>query len=224
MRNSFLADLKNAISQAVHQCNNHLSIILSNCELALAINNAEVVKKKIESNLVRVTEMTDLLAQLNRFSNINTDIKPTDLKWLLADPLNQVAARCYDNQIQCSIQSEVEGIFSLPADVIQMILELLGKNAITSAQTSADKKISFVVQHSNDKLSLTASNSGTDAGLRAEKAAFQTFYSDRNEPVYNYLGIVKSLTELLGGHITFQKNLAMNKVQLIIPLKYEDNI
>ncbi len=224
MRNHFIADLKNAISQAVHQCNNHLSIILSNCELALAIDNQQVVKKKIESNLIRVTEMTELLAQLNRFSNINTEIKPIDLKLLFSNQLTQIAARAYDKQIDCSIQTDVEGIFSVPADVIQLIMELLGTNAIAAAQAGSEKKISFVIVLSNDKVSITASNSGTDAGLRSEKMAFQTFYSDRNEPVFEYLGIVKSLTVLLGGHITFQKNYEKNKIELNIPLKYENDI
>ncbi|MCC2678579.1 MAG: hypothetical protein K0R29_1155 [Pseudobdellovibrio sp.] len=221
MGQQFLADLKTAVSQAVHQCNNHLSIILSNCELTLALNDPELSKKKMESCISRVAQLTDLLAQLNRFATVNGEIKPVNIRQLFETAFKQIEARANAQQILCTTHVLADGLTPLPVQIFTLLTELLGTNALLSAAAGSEKKVSFEVLQLNGEITIHAANSGKDPDSTIEKTVFGTYFSNKSEPVYDSLASVKSLTDLLGGKIEYKKNNGMNELILRLPLKYE---
>jgi len=221
MNQQFLADLKIAVCQAVHQCNNHLSIILSNCELALAVDTPEMTKKKLESCIIRVTQLTELLAQLNRLANVGTEIQNTNIRALFETPLKQIEAKAKTQHIHCSSQVVADGLFALPSQIITLLIELLGNNALLAASSGFDKKVSFEVIQLNGEVTIHAANSGKEPESTIEKTVFSNYFSNRAEPVYDSLASVQSLTKLLHGTIEFKKNIGMNELIIKLPLNYD---
>lgn len=230
MTNRFLADLKKAVNQAVHQCNNHLSIILNNCELSLASKDFDSAKKKIEGSILRVNQLTELLLQLNRFAAVNGDIRLTGLRPLFESPLKQIEARAKTLQIGVSAHVVADGVFAVPADAIQLLIEHLGSNAISAASAGADsstgkvKKITFEVLQMNKEITILAANSGNAPEGISEKIVFNSYFTDRSQPAFEYLAAIKSLTEILGGQMTYKKKSDMNEVYVKLPLQYDSKV
>lgn len=224
MQNRFLSELKKAVNQAVHQCNNHLSIILSNCEMAMASNDPSMTKKKIENGMTRIAQLTDLLSQLNRFANINGDLKPTALRNLFEDAFVTTSARAQDLNSAFSAHIVADGAFTIPAEVFQLIVELLGANAISAVKTVNDRKINFEILQMKGEVTILASNSGQAPEAASEKLAFNSFYYDAGKPVFDSLAAVSSLTKLLGGEISYTRNSGMNEILLKLPLTYDNKV
>lgn len=224
MRNHFLADLKTAISQTVHQCNNHLSIILSNSELALSITDGEKIKKKIESNMNRVSQLTELLLQLNKLATVNTEIKNVHLKSFFELSLKQVQAQASSRHIQCSTKLTADGLLPIPAHVFELIIELVGANGMSAATTGSVQEISVEVLKSDAGISIKAHNSGKMPESTIDRDVFKNYFSNRNEPVYDMLGAIKCLTEFLGGEVSYKSKGVTNEIFINLPLKYENDI
>jgi len=224
MQNRFLGELKKAVNQAVHQCNNHLSIILSNCEMALSSQDPAVAKKKIENGIARIAQLTDLLSQLNRFANINGDLKPTALRNLFENAFVTTSAQAQDLNSVFNAHIVADGAFTIPAQVFQIIVELLGANAISAVKTVADRKIYFEILQMKGEVTILAANSGQAPEAAIEKSIFSTYFYDAGKPVLDSLAAVSSLTKLLGGEISYARNNGMNEILLKLPLTYESKV
>lgn len=221
MSNSFLADLKAAISQAIHQCNNHLAIILSNSELALVMSDPAAIKSKTESNIARVSQITELLTKLSQLANIETGTSPTNLKNFFEGSLKQMEALAHSQHIQMITQVKIEGILPIPTQVFQILMQTLGYNAVNAIGEATIRKIEASVATALDEIHIQIANSGAAPEKMDYDFIFNNFFSSKKTTAGDYLGLVRSLTTLLGGKFQYNRTETMNILHLTLPTKYE---
>lgn len=192
--------------------------------MALASPDPALAKKRIENGIDRIAQITDLLSHLQRFANVNGDLKPTALRKLFEEALLATSIRAKELSADFSAHIVADGAFTIPAQVFQIIIEILGANALSAIKPEAHKKIAFEILQMKGEITILASNSGKAPEPGNEKAIFKSYFADAGKPTFDSLATVSSLTKLLGGEISYSHNNSMSEILLKLPLSYESKV
>jgi signal transduction histidine kinase len=212
----FYSDLKSAVNQAIHQCNNHLAIILSNSELTLALQNPETTLKKTESSITRVALLTDLLAQLSQLFNADLSFSEIDLASLIKHEMSHHTDQAKAEGLEVNLNVECAGSIHQRPNVLKLLIHLLFRNAVSALSTSEVKIMNCRAHSQGNKVILEISNSGNAPEISQTEAVFSSFFGTKKDTSCDFLGAAASLTKLLGGQITYSRIKDMNTLTVVI--------
>jgi signal transduction histidine kinase len=214
----FLNDLKAAVNQAIHHCNNHLAIVLSNSELILALENPDSTKKKTESTLARVALLTDLLAQLGQLFNLDPSFEKINLNSFLKAEVGHHSSLAAAEGIQVSTEINADGDTNVRASAVKLLIHILFRNAVSALKPSPEKNLRVSVKKNNGLLDFELFNSGAAPESLEESFLFHSFFPAKKESTCDFLASAACLTRLLGGKINFSRVSNDNLIKVSIPV------
>lgn len=220
-----LHDLKEAVSQAVHQCNNHLAIILTNCELIQISNDPVVIEKKTNSILSRVEILGEVLTALNNFSHFEYDatIVQSDLK----DELNKAINNSQELFLNSSSQVKVTGLSIAPivtqVDILSQAIQLLFKSCLFFSEKLSERYLKISIEDAGSHYLIsfaTPSGSNPEDDFSDQEKMFKTYFPSKKNIFCEGLALASTYIKLLAGTISLSKN----STEAIINIKILKNL
>lgn len=203
--------MKDILHKAIHNCNNHLSTILSSCEVMPILATDDERKKKLEVIKARTRKMASILKSLDIYTKLEND-----------DPLTQLpVSEIIKNSVQQlnslhSIEFTYEIEDGLNANVnkkyIEQILLQLLKNSVEQINAQALKK-EIVIRAKSEEHCIYISI--VDYGKKLPDLTLEQMF----EPFFT------TFPENMGMGLTIAKNLAnLMKAELFFNRQDEKNI
>ena len=212
-----LDHLKLVISKAVHSCNNHLSTVMTSCDLITLKHTGDIADKAgvIKS---RCRLMADQLKGLRKVSALSDedDIIDHNLHLLCNNLTERLMQACNSEYIL--VENSVSSDLSIKAgtNLIETALEELIKNSLQSLNRSdiKDKKIFFSSDNLADRMVIKISDNGPAIDDDVKNIMFTPFYSSNKSEVGLGLALVKHAMYLMNGHVFFERQNGWNTFKL----------
>lgn len=211
--------LKFVVGKAVHSCNNHLSTIITSCDLLMNQYTGEVLHK---CNVIknRCKLMAEQLKALRQFSMLGeSDMLMLNSIGSLCEKvfLEHLSLQNPNSPIELKNEISTDTELHSPVMMTEILFGELIKNSIQSLTNSTveNKIIILSSQNLSDRLVIEISDNGPEMDEEVKDYMFSPFYSSRTSDAGMGLSIVKQALLLMNGHIFFERknNLNIFKVE-----------
>lgn len=212
-----LDHLKLVISKAVHSCNNHLSTVMTSCDLIALKHTGDIADKAgVIKNRCRL--MADQLKGLRKVSALSDEDDIAEHNFhQLCNKLAEQLMQAYNSEF-ILIENSVSGDLSIKAgtNLIETAVEELIKNSLQSLNRSLvqDKKIFFSSDNLPDRTVIKISDNGPTIDDDVKNIMFTPFYSSNKNEVGLGLALVKHAMYLMNGHVFFERQNGWNTFKL----------
>lgn len=213
-------------SSMAHEINNPLTIINGAASLMLKSLDGNSVEKTLISDGVGVIHQTvrriaDIIKALQHFSDKNKDEKNTrtDLKVFVSEILSLHSENFTRQGI--SVENCISEATVVQVNYTQLghVFQALLKNSVEAVQTGPHKWIRIEAQKSSDKTILRIIDSGPGVPEHLIETMYQPFVTSKSATKNTGLGLTmaKSLTESMGGKISYQSESANTSFCIELP-------
>lgn len=216
-------ELQTVIARGVHECNNHLAVILTNCDMIQLINTPENTNQKIESIQKRVSLISQILRALSSFSRIeyNKNLETINAKLLLDRVISNLNSSLVDAKIEISVDVSSDLNLATVPEIFEQMIRFLVQNSIDSVNETNVKKINIAAQADKKNIYFKVSDSGQLVEADVAEKMFKPFFTTKDSHLGQGLTLASTYAKLMGGEIKFTQNQEKNCMSVCLPERME---
>lgn len=205
-------EMRQLISKTIHDCNNHLAAVLSNCDLIQMTADPALRLKKVESIRLRTEKLTSLVRALAVFVSI--DFLPVEEPVDLREELNSVVESMQfdvdQSGVQISVEATDEAFVNMSEYHLQNLLGHLVANAIESAREGSNPMIMISLRTVDAQVILKVLDSGPSIRPEVVDRMFDPFFTTKANRIGLGLNIIQTLMRIAGGNIEYSSEDGRN--------------
>lgn len=211
-------NLINVVGKAVHSGNNHLSTIMTSCDLIIGQYTGEA-RHKANVIKTRCKAMAEQLKALRQFASLGeSDMYISNSIGLVCEKMFHEHLSTLEPNSTIQLKNLIPEDLKLhsPLHMTEILFGEVLKNAIQSLITAEvkNKTITVSAKQLPDRLVILIADNGPAIDNDIKEYMFEPFYSSRiNEPGMG-LSIAKQALLLMNGHIFYERNDNFNIFKL----------